>query len=107
MKLRHRFLRRLERFAQPATPRRIVLELAALGAIHFVLVQVLARARLLEHLLSPGPEARLALAVTGFFLVLRLFLLVLGPGWFIARLWLWISHPATTLKPRRRPLPLR
>jgi hypothetical protein len=77
----------------PPTLRRIVLEFLALVTLHFVLLHLLARARLLEHLLAPGPSSRLALAATAFFLLLRLFLLVFGTGWLLARLWLWFSRP--------------
>lgn len=79
----------------PPTLRRIVLEFLALIALHFALLQVLARARLLEHLLAPGPGSRVALAVTAAFLLLRLFLIVFGTGWLLARLWLWASRPRT------------
>ena len=87
-----RQLRRLRRLF-PAPLRRILLEAAALLALHFALVQILARVHLLEHLLAPGPGSLFALAVTGIFLVLRLFVFVFAPGWFVARLWFFISRP--------------
>ncbi len=87
-----RHLRRLRRLF-PSPLRRILLELAALLVVHFVLVQILARVRLLEHLLAPGPGSLLALAVTGIFLALRLFVCLFAPGWFLARLWLLMSRP--------------
>ena len=87
-----RQLRRLRRLF-PSRLRRILLEAATLLALHFALVQILARVHLLEHLLAPGPGSRFALVVTGIFLALRLFVLLLGPGWFLARLWLFLSHP--------------
>jgi hypothetical protein len=81
------------RIYRPPTLGRIVGDAAILLALHFTLAHVLAHARLLEHLLSPGPGSRLALAATATFLLLRFFVLVLGPGWIAARLWLLISRP--------------
>ena len=78
----------------PPTPRRILVEFAVLAALHFVLLHLLARAHVLEHLLAPGPGSRLALAVTAVFLLLRLFLLVVAPGWLLARIWLWLTLPS-------------
>ena len=73
---------------QPPTWRRIVLEAASLALLHFIAAQLLARGNLLEHLLSPGADSRLALGVTAVFMLLRAFALVLAPGWILARLWL-------------------
>ena len=87
-----RQLRRLRRLF-PSSLRRILLEAVALLVLHFVLVKILARAHLLEHLLAPGPGSLFALAVTGVFLVLRLFVYLFAPGWFLARLWLFVSRP--------------
>lgn len=106
LRLRARIGRRIDNLRRPLTLRRILIEMAALILLHFVLVQILARVRLLDHLLSPGPGATLALAATAFFLLLRIFLLVFGAGWFVARLWLWLSHPLSGVKPRRM-MPLR
>ncbi len=77
----------------PPTLRRIALEFLALAALHYALLHLLARARLLEHLLAPGPGSRIALAITAGFLLLRLFLIVFGVGWLAARLWLLLSRP--------------
>jgi len=71
------------------TLRRILIEAAALVAVHLVLLQILARVNLLEHLLAPGADSRLALGVTAVFLLLRVFLFVFAPGWLLVRLWLW------------------
>jgi hypothetical protein len=79
----------------PPTLRRILLEFAALALLHFALLEVLARVRVLDHLLAPGPGSRAALAVTAFFLLLRFFLLTLAPSWLAARLWLYFTRPAT------------
>ena len=68
--------------------RRILIEAAVLVAVHFVLLQILARVNLLEHLLAPGADSRFALGVTAAFLLLRVFLFVFAPGWLLARLWL-------------------
>ena len=81
----------------PPTPRRIFIEFAALAALHLVLLHTLARARILEHLLAPGPGSRLALALTATFFLLRLFLILVGPGWLLARLWLWTTRPSDTV----------
>jgi hypothetical protein len=51
---------------------------------------LLARARLLEHLLAPGPGSTLALAATVVFLLLRIVVILVLPGWSIAQLWLWL-----------------
>ena len=73
--------------------RRILVEAVSLVAVHFALLLLLARVNLLEHLLAPGAGSRFALAVTAVFLLLRLFLLVLAPGWLLARIWLWATRP--------------
>lgn len=106
LRFRKRLEQHLDRLRRPPTLRRILVEMAVLIALHFVLVQILAHVRLLEHLLSPGPGALFALAVTTCFLLLRIFLVVFGVGWFAARLWLWLSHPLSGVKPRRL-MPLR
>lgn len=81
--------RRKKAAAVPVTWRRIVGEAAVLGGLHVAAAQGLARANVLEHLLSPGAGSRVALGVTAVFLLLRGFTLVLAPGWVLARLWLW------------------
>lgn len=82
------------RVTPPPTGRRILLEAASLALLHFVAAQILARANLLEHLLSPGADSRLALGVTAMFMLLRAFTLVVAPGWVLARLWLLWTRPA-------------
>lgn len=77
----------------PPTCRRIVLEATVLALLHFIAAQMLARADLLEHLLSPGAGSRLALGVTAVFMLLRAFTLVFGAGWVLARLWLLWTRP--------------
>ncbi|HLP07169.1 MAG TPA: hypothetical protein VK178_03325 [Opitutaceae bacterium] len=72
--------------------RRILIEAAALVAVHFVLLRILARANLLEHLLAPGADSRFALGVTAVFLLLRVFFFVFVPGWLLVRLWLWATR---------------
>lgn len=99
-RLRENLRRHLRGRMRPCSPRRILAEAAALVVLHFALVQILARTRLLEHVLSPGPGAGAALAATTFFLLLRVFLFVLGPGWVLTRLWLWASHPGTKRRSR-------
>jgi hypothetical protein len=79
---------------RPPTLRRILIETAVLVAAHFILLQILARVNLLEHLLAPGADSRFAFGVTASFLLLRLFLFVFAPGWLLARLWLWATRPA-------------
>lgn len=59
--------------------------------LQFTLAHLLARARLLEHLLSPESGSFGALAVITAFLLLRIGVLVLLPGWVLARLWLWAT----------------
>ena len=105
-RLRDRIGRRIAKLRQPSRLRGIFIEMGVLIALHFALVQILARVRLLEHLLSPGPGATFALAVTTMFLLLRVFLIVFGAGWFVVRIWLWLSHPLSGVKPRRM-MPVR
>ncbi len=76
---------------RPPSLRRILFDFAVLIVVHLVLVQILGRVHLLEHMLSPGPGSALALAVTVFFLVVRTILLLLAPGLFLARVWLRIT----------------
>lgn len=80
----------------PPTLRRILLEFGALALLHFVLLGILSRVRVMEHLLAPGPGSRFALAITAVFLLLRLFLLMFAPGWLLARLWLLLSRAPRT-----------
>ncbi len=76
----------------PTTLRRIILELLVVILLQFALSHVLTHVRLLDHLLSPGSESNIALGVTTAFLLLRMFVMLFAPGWFIARLWLWWSR---------------
>ena len=62
-----------------------------LVGLQIALTHLLARARLLEHLLAPGGGSLVALAVTVAFLLLRVGVIVLLPGWFLARIWLWAT----------------
>ena len=72
----------------PPTVRRILAEAAVLVLLHGIALRLLAQARLMEHLLSPGSQSRWAVVATVMFLLLRMFVLVLAPGWVLARLWL-------------------
>lgn len=63
----------------------------ALVGTHFIATQLLARVHLLEHLLAPGPESFGALVITGAFLILRILVLLLLPGWVAARVFLWFA----------------
>lgn len=74
--------------------RRILIEAAVLVAVHFVLLQILARVNLLEHLLAPSADSHVALGVTAVFLLLRVFLFVFAPGWLLVRLWLRVTRQA-------------
>lgn len=81
------------RLARPApTLGRIALELAVVYALHFAASFALARLSLLEAVLTPGPGGRLALVAALGFFALRLFVLLLAPGWFLARLWLLLTR---------------
>jgi len=91
--MRRMFKRLLRHLRRPPTLGRILTETAVLLVLHYVLVLLVYRAGLLEHLLSPGPDSRVALAITSMFLMLRIFVLVLLPGWVMARLWLLASRP--------------
>ncbi len=79
----------------PPTVRRILVEAAVLVLLHEVAIRLLAHARLMEHLLSPGSQSRWAVLATVMFLLLRMFLLVLAPGWVLARLWLRATRGRT------------
>lgn len=78
---------------QPPGIVRIIVELAAVILLQFTLAHVLMHARLLDHLLAPGKDSGAALGVTTAFLLLRMFVLLFAPGWFLARLWLWRTRP--------------
>jgi hypothetical protein len=80
----------------PVTLKRIVLEFAAVVVLQFILSHALAQVSLLDHLLSPGSNSNIALGVTTAFLLLRMFVLLFAPGWFLARLWLWWSRPRSS-----------
>lgn len=71
-----------------ASLKRIFIEVSVLVVVHAVLLNVLARARLLEHLLAPGSQSYWAIAATVAFLLPRIFLYLAGPGWLACRLWL-------------------
>ena len=75
----------------PPSLRCIVIETCVLVGLQIALTHLLARARLLEHLLAPGGGSRVALGVTVSFLLLRVGVIVLLPGWFLARIWLWAT----------------
>jgi hypothetical protein len=78
---------------------RILLEAGAVVVIHFVVLRVLARARLLEHLLAPGSQSYWAIAATAAFLLFRAFLYIFGPGWLLCRLWLCYTRTQDNAKP--------
>jgi hypothetical protein len=90
----------MKRRSPPPTLRRILVEFGVLAVLHFTLLCLLSRMRVMEHLLAPGPGSRVALALTAAFLLLRFFLLVLAPGWLLARLWLLFSRSSL---PRQSP----
>jgi hypothetical protein len=75
------------------TLRCIFIEAVGLVVLHVFLLRILAKARLLEHLLSPGSKSSWPIAATASFLLLRTLLYVVGPGWFMCRLWFWFSKP--------------
>jgi hypothetical protein len=77
---------------KPTTLIRILVDAAVLVVVHIVLLHVLANMRLLEHLLAPGSQSYWAIAVTIVFLLLRTLLYVVGPSWFVCRLWLWFTR---------------
>lgn len=71
---------------------RIVVELLAVVLLQFLLSHLLMHVRLLDHLLSPGSDSAIALGATTAFLLLRMFVILFASGWFIARLWLFITR---------------
>jgi len=80
---------------QPPTLLRIIVELAVVVLLECVLAYALAHIRLLDHLLSPGSDSQIALGATAAFLLLRMFVLLFAPGWFLSRLWLFFTRPKT------------
>ncbi|MFT3868966.1 MAG: hypothetical protein QM715_10960 [Nibricoccus sp.] len=72
--------------------RRIVFEAAGLILLHYVLLQVLAKARWLEHLLAPGGDSFWPMVFTATFLCLRVFLYIFVPGFLAARIWLGLTR---------------
>lgn len=74
---------------QPPSLVRIVVEFVAVILLQLGLAYGLIHLRLLDHLLSPGKDSGGALGVITAFLLLRMFVLLFAPGWFLARLWLW------------------
>lgn len=73
--------------------RRIVIQFALLVVLQWALAELLSHYPLLEHILSPGKDSAFALVVVGLFMALRMFLLLFGVGWLLARLWLWFTRP--------------
>jgi len=78
---------------QPPTLRRILCEFIALLILQAMLARALSHMSILDHLLSPGAESRLALGLTACFLLLRMFVLLFSPAWLCVRLWLWATRP--------------
>jgi len=70
------------------------MEAIGLVFLHAVLLQVLAKAHLLEHLLAPGRNSFWPIVATASFLMLRTFLYVIGPGWLVCRLWFGFTQKA-------------
>lgn len=77
------------------TLRRIFIEAVGLIILHIALLQVLAKARLLEHLLAPGSHSFWPIVATVSFLLLRAFLYLFGTGWLVCRLWFWFTQTRT------------
>ncbi|MBK9991959.1 MAG: hypothetical protein IPP19_14860 [Verrucomicrobia bacterium] len=76
----------------PPSLKRILLEACGLIILHGTLLLILAKARLLEHLLAPGSHSYWPIVATVTFLLLRTFLYVIGPGWLACRLWFWFAR---------------
>jgi hypothetical protein len=72
-----------------------MIEATSLVLLHVLLLHVLAKARLLEHLLAPGSHSYWAIFATAVFLLFRGFLYIFGLGWLAARLWLWSTRVKT------------
>ncbi len=67
--------------------RRVLVDAAVLFALYFVGLWAMAHFRVMEVLLSPGGDSH-AIRCMGAvaFLMLRTFVIVLAPGWILARL---------------------
>lgn len=76
----------------PPTLARIAIEFVVLVVLQLGLSYALQHARVLEHLLSPGSDSRIALGLTTAFLLLRMFVMLFAPGWLLSRCWLWATQ---------------
>jgi hypothetical protein len=70
------------------TRRHILSERLVLVLLHAAAIRLMARYRLMEHLLSPGSQSQAAVGATLVVLMLRMLLFGLAPGWMLSRLWL-------------------
>lgn len=81
----------------PPTLARIATEFVVLVLLQLGLSYALQHARVLEHLLSPGANSRIALGLTTAFLLLRMFVMLFAAGWLLARCWLWVTQAPRSL----------
>ena len=85
----------LRRLRTPPTLERILGETAIVIGAHLILLWLLARTSVLAAAFAPGGEAGGFVALLGHaFLLLRIFVLVVLPGVFAVRVWLFVSRPA-------------
>lgn len=73
---------------KPPTLVRILVEGAAVVLLHAGAHWGMVESQLLERVLSPTGDSALHVSAAACFLLLRLFVLLLLPGWVLARAWL-------------------
>ena len=78
--------------------RRIGIDLVALLALYAASLYAMAYFRVMEVLLAPGGQTgKLYVVAAMTFLMLRFFVLVLAPGWFLARIFMALSPLPRTI----------
>jgi len=77
----------------PPTLLRILVEAAVVLGLHAAAHWGMVESRLLERVLSPTGDSGMHVTAAACFLLLRLFVLLLLPGWVLARVWLWATSP--------------
>ena len=78
--------------------RRIGIDLVALLALYAASFYAMAHFRVMEVLLAPGGQTgKLYVVAAMTFLMLRFFVLVLAPGWFLARIFVALGAPSNTI----------
>ena len=73
---------------------RLATEFLVLLALNLAGLYAMAHWRVMESILSPGPHSvKLFAGLAVMFVIVRLFLILAAPGWFLARLMLAVAEP--------------